>query len=211
MADKGVAALSARSVAERAGVSPALVIHHFGSMEALRTACDEHVAQVVRERKQEALDAGPGVDVLARLRDARVGNATGYLAAVLAEDSASVAALVDELVDDAQGYLESGVRSGMLQPSANPRNRAVVLTLWGLGVLVLNQHLKRLLGVDLTDPDADLPATLGPYAIPVYEIYSHGMFSPELAAATGRALAEMERLAKPPGTQETKPTSGEEK
>ena len=43
-----------RAVAAEAGVSPALVIHHFGSKDALRAACDEHVLRVIREAETEA-------------------------------------------------------------------------------------------------------------------------------------------------------------
>ncbi len=34
-----------RSIAEAAGVSAALVIHHFGSKDGLRQACDDFVAE----------------------------------------------------------------------------------------------------------------------------------------------------------------------
>ncbi|MFD0204347.1 MULTISPECIES: TetR/AcrR family transcriptional regulator [Saccharothrix] len=39
----GVAGASMRAIAADAGVSPALVVHHFGSKEGLRQACDEYV------------------------------------------------------------------------------------------------------------------------------------------------------------------------
>ncbi|MEX0658697.1 MAG: TetR/AcrR family transcriptional regulator [Egibacteraceae bacterium] len=61
-AEDGVAGTSVRAIAGQAGVSAALVIHHFGSKEALRAACDEHVAATIRERKQTAMAAGPGLD-----------------------------------------------------------------------------------------------------------------------------------------------------
>ena len=205
VAERGAAGLSARATAEAAGVSPALVIHHFGSMEALRIACDEHVAAVIRQRKRAALASGPQLDVLALLRDADMGHLTGYLAAVLTEDSPAVAALVDELVADAEGYLENGVRSGMLQPTEDPRSRAVILTLWGLGVLVLNQHLKRLLGVDLAHPNADLSTSIGAYARPIYEIYSSGVFSPAFAAATREAIAAMDGADNPTASPAAEP------
>ncbi len=38
-----------RSIAEAAGVSAALVIHHFGSKEGLRKACDDYIAEEIRE------------------------------------------------------------------------------------------------------------------------------------------------------------------
>ena len=50
-----------------------------------------------------------------------------YLAAVLVDDSPIVADLVDELVADAEGYLEYGGETGLVKPSADPRGRAADL------------------------------------------------------------------------------------
>ena len=44
-----------RSIAEAAGVSAALVIHHFGSKDALRAACDEYISEEIRSVKSESL------------------------------------------------------------------------------------------------------------------------------------------------------------
>lgn len=44
-----------RTIAEAAGVSAALVIHHFGSKEGLRKACDDYIAEEIRNSKSEAL------------------------------------------------------------------------------------------------------------------------------------------------------------
>ncbi|WP_083751453.1 TetR/AcrR family transcriptional regulator [Saccharothrix sp. ALI-22-I] len=45
---EGVAGTSVRAVAADAGVSAALVLHHFGSKEGLRQACDEYVLEGIR-------------------------------------------------------------------------------------------------------------------------------------------------------------------
>lgn len=124
IAEHGVAATTARKVADTAGVSPGLVIHHFGSMDGLRSTCDAYVAAVIRRYKQEAMSVGPNLDVLAALRNPEMGPLMGYLASVLAENSATVADLVDDLVDDAEAYIEEGVESGMLRPSDDPRSRS---------------------------------------------------------------------------------------
>ncbi|NHZ71297.1 MAG: TetR family transcriptional regulator [Proteobacteria bacterium] len=187
----GVASTTVRKVAEAAGVSAGLVIHHFGSMDGLRSACDEHVAATIRHFKQEALSAGPNLDILAALRSPDVGPMMGYLGQVLADDSAIVARLVDDLVDDAEGYIRQGVESGMLQPTTDARGRAVLLTIWGLGALVLHEHLERLLGVDLTDPDVLTDPSITAYVGPVYEIYSGGIFTDAFAARTQDALDGM--------------------
>jgi hypothetical protein len=160
-------------------------------MDGLRTACDEYVATVIRRYKQEAMSAGPNLDVLAALRNPDVGPLMGYLAGVLADNSAAVAGLVDGLVDDAEVYIEQGVESGILRPSDDPRGRAVVLTIWNLGALVLNEHLDRLLGVDLTDPDVLDDPAFAAYAGPIYEIYGNGFFTEAFAAQTREALVGM--------------------
>ncbi|HZC41676.1 MAG TPA: helix-turn-helix domain-containing protein, partial [Streptosporangiaceae bacterium] len=42
-AGRGPDAVTVRQIAAAAGVSPALVVHHFGSKEGLRQAVDQHV------------------------------------------------------------------------------------------------------------------------------------------------------------------------
>lgn len=192
VAEIGVDGTTARRVAGIAGVSPGLVIHHFGSMEGLRSACDRYVATTIREFKERAMSDGPTLDVLAALRDAPNGPLMGYLARVLADDSPVVASLVDDLVGDAEGYIQQGVESGMLRTSDDPRGRAVVLTLWSLGALVLHQHLRRLLGVDLTDPEILTSPTAAAYVAPVYEIYGDGIFDEAFAAQTRAVFADDE-------------------
>jgi AcrR family transcriptional regulator len=171
-AEDGVDATSIRVVAAEAGVSPALVIHHFGSKDALRVACDEHVAAIIREQKRAALGAGAAMDPLAALRAQQQGPPLlRYLARTLVDGSPHVADLVDELVADAVDYMEEGVAAGTLVPSEQPRARAAVLTIWSLGALVLHEHLGRLLGVDLVG-DAE---GLGPYVRPAAEILTRGV------------------------------------
>ncbi len=188
-AQYGVAATTARKVAEGAGVSPGLVIHHYGTMEGLRSVCDDHVAAVIRSYKQEAMAAGPNLDVLAALRNPDIGPLMSYLARVLADDSTTVAELVDDLVDDAEGYIQQGVESGMIRPTADPRGRAVVLTIWSLGALVLHEHLERLLGVDLTDPEVLTDPSFSEYASLVYEIYGEGFLTEAFSTHALNALA----------------------
>ncbi len=184
----GVAATSVRSIAENAGVSPALVIHHFGTKEALRAACDRHVAAVIRERKLAAAEAGPQLDPLAALREhPDEPPLLRYLARTLVDGTAEVAALVDELVADAVEYMAVGVESGMLKPSDHPRERAAVLTVWSLGALVLHEHLDRLLGTDLTGPASGTFR----YALPATELLTYGLLPEEIYMRVRDALGAL--------------------
>jgi AcrR family transcriptional regulator len=181
----GVAATSIRAIAAAAGVSPALVIHHFGSKDGLRAACDEHVAATIRDEKSRAMAAGPGLDPLAALRARRSDPPLlAYLARTLVDGSPLVDALVDTFVDDADAYMAEGVRTGMLRPSAHHRDRAAVLTVWSLGALVLHEHLRRVLGVDLTGP----PEGMMRYFLPAAEMFTQGLLTEEAAAALAQAL-----------------------
>lgn len=190
IAAEGPSRVTARKVASAAEVSPALVIHHYGSMESLRAECDHHVAARVRRLKSEAIAEGPALDLLAALRNGQGEPLAGYLAAVLAEDSPAVARLVDELVDDAVGYLEQGVATGMVVPTDQPRARAAVLMLWGLGVLVLHQHARRLLGADPTDAAFGQHPGSTAYVAAAFELYSNGLLTDDFAEAARTALAD---------------------
>ena len=169
----GVKATSVRAIAEQAGVSPPLVIHHYGSKEKLREACDDRVLAFIRESKAETMRAGlggPPIQVDTRVAQARP--AWRYLARTLSEGSPRLDEFVDDLVVDAVGYTAQGVETGLVLPSANPRARVVILTLWSLGALVLHEHMQRLLGEDLIgEGSTDL------YTQTMLELFSEGLLT----------------------------------
>ena len=170
-AEAGVSATSIRTIAARADVSPALVIHHYGSKEDLRVACDEHVAEIIRKLKSRAMAEGAGFNPLAAMaRQSEGPPANKYLARTLVDGSDHVAELVDELVEDALTYTELGVKTGMMTPTEYPRERAAILTIWALGGLVLHEHLARLVGVDITQDFSDDPRAASRYLAPALEI-----------------------------------------
>lgn len=172
----GVAATTLKAIAGDVGVSTPLVVHHFGSKEGLRTACDHHVAKLIREGKRAAMTGS--LDPLSALRQVEEGPPLmRYLARTLADGSEHVAALIDELLEDALGYMAEGVAYGQVKPTDHPREQAVVLTLWSLGALVLHEHVERLLGADLTSRD---PADLLPWALPAGEILARGVITEAL-------------------------------
>ncbi len=188
-AENGIADTTARKVAARADVSPGSVIHHYESMDGLREACDHYVIAFIREQKTQAMQAGPSLDVLGALRNSSNPHLMPYLARILTEDTDAVSQLVEGLVSDAERYLEEGVASGMLEPTNDARARAVVLTMWGLGSLVMHRHLTRLLGVDLVDPNFGSNPDVARYLAPVMEIYGRGIFTEAFVDSMSSTLA----------------------
>lgn len=174
-------------IAATADVSQPLIVHHFGSKDRLRAACDSRVAEVIRTAKLDAMRQGPQLDPLAALRGAdEFRPVLRYLVRTLGDGTPQVAALVDEMVDDAVEYMAEGERSGLIKPSEHPRQRAVVLVLWSFGLLTMHEHVERLLGVDLLG-DAQ---QMGPYVLPVLEILTRGVLTDDVYERTRGAFPQ---------------------
>jgi AcrR family transcriptional regulator len=198
VAENGTAGTTVRKVASMADVSPGLVIHHFGSMDSLRKECDEYVASMIREAKLAFADEGVGFDLLAALRDAHSASLAGYLATVLADDSPAVSKLIDDLVADAEKYIERYVQEGWMTPSPTPRARAVILMVWSLGALVLHRHMHRLIGIDMTDPQyANDPERVAAYWAPAFEILG-GVFTSQFSRQMQIMLGSLDQRGKEP-------------
>jgi len=189
-AANGVAGSTIRKIASSAGVSPGLVMHHFGSKDRLRVACDEYIAGLIRDVKGDAMASGGGFDVTAAFREVGEIPAAKYLARTIVDGSPHVAELVDELVADAVKYVASGVEAGMIKPSEHEWERAAIMTIWGLGTLVLHEHLERLIGVDITADFGDDPGAAAAYMAPVLEIYSQGILTEASVQLMREAFAD---------------------
>ena len=175
VAERGLPAFTARNVAEAAGVSPGLVIHHFETMSGLRKACDRYVAAEIRRIKAEAAAKGVAYDPMESFKQQSAGLPVSlYIASVLTESSPEVDELVDEMVADAADYSQQMVENGLLKPTAYPEGRAAILVAWSLGNLMMRNHLKRLLGVDIARTPGD-PADAAPYMGPMIELLHNGM------------------------------------
>lgn len=180
--EQGVRATSLKAIAERAGVSPPLILHHYGSKDGLRVACDVRVAELLRASKADVL-RGPQLDpvsVLGSFEEHRP--VLRYLARTLTDGSPHVNDVIDQLVADAEQGTADAVRAGVVKPSADPRARVVVMVIWSLGALVLHEHLRRLLDVDLVEGSG--PPL--PYWHAALEIYTDGV----LAEGAVRKLRE---------------------
>src|SRR4051812_15593330 len=127
----GVAATTVRMVAADAGVSAGLVVHHFGSKDGLRQACDEYVLDAVRG-DTDVRDA----EALAGVLDAATP-VRRYLGRALLDGTETADRLFAELVDRTQDWLAGGEAEGWVRPTADPRARAITYVSWQLAPLVL--------------------------------------------------------------------------
>ena len=158
-----------RTIAQAAGVSAALVIHHFGSKDGLLRACDEYIAEQIREAKTESLrSADPASWLRAVAEIDTYAPMMAYLVRSLQSGSDLAKEFWQRMIDNAEQYLEEGVRAGTLKPSRDPKARARFLGIIGGGgfLLYLQMH----------DNPTDLRAVLRDYGedmmLPALELYS---------------------------------------
>src|SRR6201996_4932581 len=119
-----------RSIAEAAGVSAALVIHHFGSKDGLRKACDDYVAEEIRSDKTEAMRARePGTWFAQLAAIESYAPMMAYLVRSMQSGGELGKTLWRRMIDDAESYLDEGVRAGTLKPSRDPEARAKFLAI----------------------------------------------------------------------------------
>ncbi|WP_439564324.1 TetR/AcrR family transcriptional regulator [Microcella sp.] len=186
---RGFDGASVRDIAERAEVSPALVMHHFGSKEALRAECDALIVDEVLGRK-ESLHAGEQGDLASTMQrwlaDVDTHRASlDYLARMITDGSPAGDRLFDDLVARTRAMIAQGAASGMMRESSDPQMTAVIVAAHGLIPLLLEHHLGRAIGEQGLTPAAVRRMTL-----PTLELYTHGLYrSTAILEAAEAALA----------------------
>ena len=165
-----------RAIASDAGVSPALIVHHFGSKDGLRQACDEHVLGVIKEHKAAAVDpSGATAAFLSMAALDELAPLVGYALNTIAEGGDAGRSFFDHFVADAQEYVAQGVAAGTIKPSRDERARVFYLTLSGFGAILLDMRLHP--PADARDLAAILQSYLGRAALPTVEIFSQGLYT----------------------------------
>jgi AcrR family transcriptional regulator len=163
-----------RAIAEAAGVSAALVIHHFGSKEGLRRACDDYIAAEIREAKSESLQTSDPAAWLRQMAEIEsYAPLMAYLVRSMQSGSELAKSFWRRMIDDAEQYMEEGVQSGMLKPSRDPRARAMYLSMSSGGGFLLY--------LQLHPNPSDLRAVLRDYGeemvLPALELYTQGLMT----------------------------------
>lgn len=163
-----------RAIATAAGVSAGLVIHHFGSKEGLRQACDEFVTESIRTAKTESMQTSDPASWFAQLAEIEsFAPQMAYLVRSMQTGGELAKAMWRTMIGNAEQYIEEGVRAGTIKPSPDPKARAKFLAMTGGGGFMLY--------IQLHDTPNDLRAVLHDYAqdmvLPALEVYTQGLMT----------------------------------
>jgi AcrR family transcriptional regulator len=167
---------SVRRIATDAGVSPALVIHHFESKEKLHAACDAHVLAWIAESKRQNMGRGTSgglLEVLAEADD--LAPLVGYVIRSLQGGGAVGKAFVEHMIEDAEQYTAEAVEAGIAKPSRNEQARVRYLVLSSLGALLLS------ITFDPPEDPEDITTAvrkfMGDLYLPMLELYTEGFLA----------------------------------
>lgn len=180
-AERGADVVTVREIAAAAEVSPALVVHHFGSKDGLRAAVDDYAS-----RAFDAVFEGLGGQDVA---DLLTGEGTGsvaeafarafphgsplpaYLRRLLLTNDPAGAALFGRWYTATRQLLDSMIEVGAARPSGDPAVRAAFLLVNDLALVLLRNQVATAIGVDPLSP-----AGITRWAGEVTGIYAEGAF-----------------------------------
>lgn len=175
----GFGPATVRAVASAAGVSPGLVIHHFGSKAGLREACDQHVLAQTASQGREKTDPGTARQLIQNYLNHpdQYASEIAYIRRSLGDESEAGDAFFDAVVRQTQDIIEAGIAAGTIRDFDDVRSTAVVVASNSLSMLMLGRHLSRALGADVTEPHGIGPELLRQLTIPALDIYTNGFYA----------------------------------
>lgn len=163
-----------RAIAARAGVSAGLVIHHFGSKDALRKACDDYIAEQIHGAKAETIQSSDPGTWLAQVAEIdEYAPMMAYLVRSMQAGGDLAKSFWTKMLENTEDFLEVGVRAGTIKPSRDPKARARFLGILSGGGFLLY--------LQLHDNPSDVRAVLRDYAedmmLPALELYTDGLMT----------------------------------
>lgn len=168
----GFAATSLRSIAKESGVSPALVVHHFGSRDELIEECIIRALGLWVSEKQEFVDVSLSV-AIGQWQGSidKHGDKLQFFRQVLVHGGDAANILFSRMVQEARIMIDSEMLKGKMRKVENPDDLALLMTLHGLAPLMLQNQVNNHLGGSFLEPE--LGARLASANL---EIYRKGVY-----------------------------------
>jgi AcrR family transcriptional regulator len=191
-AEHGIAATSLRSIAAAAGVSPGLVIHHFGTKDGLRRVVDAVVVKRIAAALSEVPITSSGAclidqraEVLARVLRPQPA-LLQYIAQALSESGAAAGELF-ALLYAAASADQALADAGAIRADSDPVWRALQQLVLIVGPLLLRPLVEQQLGGPLFEP-GNFERWMRANA----DLLKHGLYTPPAPSTPARAASPPE-------------------
>jgi AcrR family transcriptional regulator len=150
----GIATTSLRAVAKEAGVSPALVVHHFGSREKLIEDCIIKALGLWVSEKQEFVDVSLST-ALTKWQGsvAEHGVKLQFFRQVLIAGGEPANILFSRMVKEAEMMIQAQIDKGQMRKAENLPDLALLMTLHGLAPLIMQDQVNSHLGGSFLEPE----------------------------------------------------------
>ncbi len=180
--ESGFAATSLRSIAKLAGVSPALLVHHFGSRDGLIEQCIMRGLGLWVAEKQSFVDVSLST-ALAQWQGAidKHGPKLQFFRQVLLSGGPAADMLFRRMVQEAEIMIRTEQSKGKMRKTENVSDLALIMSLHGLAPLVLQDQVNSYLGGSFQDPVLG-----GRLAAANLEIYRKGIYKSDKKKKAGK-------------------------
>jgi len=206
-AEQGEQGFSVRAIAARAGVSAALITHHFGTKDALKAECDERVLSRYTDLKMASMTDLSGSLGLLRSADTAAGRMVAYFLRTVLAGGPVARRFYDRLLAETRDIMASGIARGLVRPECADDAYLRHLTAANLGGVLVGF---------LVDPAGDITGGYGPAGPDLaqleaqVDVLTHGVFSDETVLTTVRAARATGTTPAPPAVGGADPTTKKE-
>lgn len=147
-AEQGYAKATVRAIAARAEVSPALVIHHFGSKEQLRQVVDRWVLDRLLQDKAQYLPGGPmpHYDDYLAAHSTQVTLIRDYLMRCLRDGGDLASEVFDLMLELNETVTDHAVAAGVMRDPADRLATSVIMVAMTAGAHLMAEQVGRALG-----------------------------------------------------------------
>lgn len=177
-AERGADAVTVRDIATAAGVSPALVIHHYKSKAGLREAVEERALETLTELLAGLAKSDGGTaetSSMAKMLAERLDDypmLPAYLRRMLVDGGRPAERLFGRLYEMTVTTMRDYEAAGMLRPGDDDVARSAFLLTNDLGVIILRDQIAAVIGMDPLGP-----AGIARWTTQLMDAYTNGLFA----------------------------------
>ncbi len=183
-AREGFAGTSLRMIAVEAGVSAALLVHHFGSKQRL---IEETIETTLGEwmRDKDHLAELPLSEALSQWpQTAQDGQQKlAFFKQVMLSGGKPAQLLLERMHFEARERLTAMTKSGVMRDIADIDTAALLLAVYGMAPLILSEPVKKILGGDITDPE--ISEKLARSSLELFALIREGQTPPQTKERAG--------------------------